>query len=56
MTKLSLVDLQLDEREREKLLDYLEQERAKVEWTTPLVIPLRSSWWSRLVDWIRSKA
>jgi hypothetical protein len=52
MTKLSLVELQLDERER-ALVNHIER---GPEWTTPLVIPLRSSWWSRLVDWIRSKA
>jgi hypothetical protein len=48
MTKLSLVelDLQLDKRER-ALVEHLER---GPEWTTPLVIPLRSSWWSRLVE------
>jgi hypothetical protein len=56
MTKLRAVDIDdtLDERER-ALVEYLERS-PKVTWTTPLVIPLRSSWWSRLVNWIRSKA
>jgi hypothetical protein len=47
MTKLRLIDIDdtLDERER-ALVEHLEG----VTWTTPLVIPLRSSWWSRLVE------
>jgi hypothetical protein len=56
VTKLRLIDIDdtLDERER-ALVEHLERS-PKVTWATPLVIPLRSSWWSRLVDWIRSKA
>jgi hypothetical protein len=53
MTKLKLVEV--DERSDEVRMTYTYLERGP-EWTTPLVIPLRSSWWSRLVDWIRSKA
>jgi hypothetical protein len=49
MTKLSLVELQLDERER-ALVEHIEG----VTWTTPLVIPLRSSWWSRLVEFAQT--
>jgi hypothetical protein len=53
MTKLRLIDIDdtLDERER-ALVEHLEG----VTWTTPLVIPLRSSWWSRLVDWFRKES
>jgi hypothetical protein len=36
-----------------KLVDHIER---GPEWTTPLVIPLRSSWWSRLVDWFRKES
>jgi hypothetical protein len=50
VTKLSLVELQLDERER-ALVEHIER---GPEWTTPLVIPLRSSWWSRLVEFAQT--
>jgi hypothetical protein len=51
MTKLRLIDIDdtLDERER-ALVEHLEG----VTWTTPLVIPLRSSWWSRLVEFAQT--
>jgi hypothetical protein len=45
MTKLSLVELQLDERER-ALVEHLER---GPEWTTPLVINTRTS---RLREWL----
>jgi hypothetical protein len=72
MTKLSLVELQLDERRlrdfssltEQELDSYIRQhsETAALvnhiergpEWTTPLVIPLRSSWWSRLVEFAQT--
>jgi hypothetical protein len=47
MTKLKLVEV--DERSDEVRMTYAHLERGP-EWTTPLVIPLRSSWWSRLVE------
>jgi hypothetical protein len=48
MTKLRAVDIDHTLEERaQALVDYLER---GPEWTTPLVIPLRSSWWSRLVE------
>ncbi len=45
MTKLSLVELQLDERER-ALVEHIER---GPEWTTPLVINTRTS---RLREWL----
>jgi hypothetical protein len=52
MTKLRLIDIDdtLDERER-ALVEHLER-GPKVEWTTPLVIPLRSSWWSQAREFV----
>jgi hypothetical protein len=64
MTKLSLVELDkrrlrdfssLTEQELDSYIRQHSETTARgPEWTTPLVIPLRSSWWSRLVEFAQT--
>jgi hypothetical protein len=48
---LTVADLDdaINDNETAALLAHIER-GPKVTWTTPLVIPLRSSWWSRLLS------